>query len=116
MANIKREGNLIELDGRVRIEHGPTLVKATATKELLDNSVTAEHYQPGAFDALAKPIVLGEEMHYLDLVGRAQGTEGSTSWYVYQLEDLTEAELKKAGHRQGEGGTRGPRHLAREGS
>jgi hypothetical protein len=97
MANIQREGNLITLDGRVRIEAGPTLNKATATKELLDNTVTAEHYQPEAFDAMGKPIVLGEEMHYLDWVGHTQGTEGSTSWYVYRLEDLTTAELKERG-------------------
>jgi hypothetical protein len=94
MANIVRDGSMITLDDKVRIEPGPALKKATATEELLDNSSTAEHYLPDKFDALSKPIVLGEEMHYLDWVGHTQGVEGSSCWYVYHLEDLAPAELK----------------------
>lgn len=110
MLHIQREGSLITLDGRVRIEPGPALKKATATKELLDNSITAPHYAlerevevrgelltvPG-IDAMGDPIALGKPIQYLDWVGHSMGTEGATSWYVYRMEDLTAAELKVRG-------------------
>lgn len=95
MADIRREGTLIEIDGKVRIEPGPVLLQAKATEELLDNAVTAEHYQPGAFDALSKPIELGKTMSYLDWNGHKAGTEGATAFYVYQLDKLTAEELKE---------------------
>jgi hypothetical protein len=97
MANIVRDGNMITLDGKVRVEPGPVLKKASVTDELLDNTVTADHYQIGKLDAKGDPIEPGGEMHYLDWVGHGQGAEGSTCFYVYRLEDLTAAELKERG-------------------
>lgn len=96
MADIRREGTLIEIDGKVRIEPGPVLVQAKATEELLDDTLTAEHYREGAYDAMAKPIELGKPMHYLDWNGHKAGTDGSTCFYVYQLDKLTAEELEEA--------------------
>jgi len=75
---MKRE--FIEIGSTIRVENGPARKTATATKELLDNRVTAEHYQVGAFDAMGKRIVLGESMIYLDYYGE-------WVWYIYQLKD-----------------------------
>lgn len=61
----KIRNDLFELDGK-RIERGPRLMKATATKALLENSVTADHYQVGLRDAMGTPIALGEQMNYFD--------------------------------------------------
>jgi hypothetical protein len=97
MATIVREGEMVTLDGRVRVEPGPVLKKGIATPELLDDAVTAAHYQEAKLDAKARPIEQGKEMHYLDWVGHTQGAEGSTCWYVYRLEDLTAAEIKARG-------------------
>lgn len=75
---VERFGDLVEIDGKFRIEKGPRTVVAVATKELLDNNVTAGHYQVGAPDALNKEIKLGEQMTYRDWKGEF--------WYhVYAL-------------------------------
>lgn len=57
---------MLEFKGKVRIEEGPAKLTAIATPELLDDAVTLSHYAVGKPDALNKPIVLGEEMTYLD--------------------------------------------------
>jgi len=57
---------LVQINDNIRIESGPLRKKAKATKELLKNSVTAGHYKEGAIDSLNKPIVLGEDMDYID--------------------------------------------------
>lgn len=41
-----KEGGIVEIDGRVRIEPGPRVLTAVATLELLDDAVTARHYRP----------------------------------------------------------------------
>ena len=75
---MKRE--MIEIGSAIRVENGPARKVAVATEELLDDKVTASHYQVGAFDAMGKRIVLGEPMTYLDYFGE-------WVWYVYQLKD-----------------------------
>lgn len=88
-----RQGNILQIGKTIRIESGPVLRKAEATAKLLGNDVTADHYVEGAFDALAVPIKLGEDMHYLDWLGHSEGVDGATGWYVYQHQPLTKAEL-----------------------
>jgi hypothetical protein len=73
---MKRE--MIEIGSTIRVENGPAQKVAVATKELLDNAVTASHYQVGAFDSMGKRIVLGESMTYLDYLAE-------DVWYIYQL-------------------------------
>jgi hypothetical protein len=75
---MKRE--LIEIGSTIRVENGPARKTAVATPELLDDKMTASHYQVGAFDAMGKRIVLGESMTYLDY-------RGKWVWYIYQLKD-----------------------------
>jgi hypothetical protein len=53
MADVKRDGDLITIGDRVRIEAGPALVHSTATAELLSDAATASHYAVGQRDALA---------------------------------------------------------------
>lgn len=107
--DIKRvgDGDVIEIDGKFRIEKGPKRLKAVATAELLDDEVTAAHYhaprkvkktvkQDGkdvvvevtevAVDALGKPIELGKEMNYIDWKNRRT----NFTYYVYQLKDVEE--------------------------
>jgi|WetSurMetagenome_2_1015567.scaffolds.fasta_scaffold199714_1 hypothetical protein len=69
---------LIQMTTTIRVESGPQRVCGIASKELLDNAVTAPHYAEGKRDALGKEIVLGEEMTYLDYYARCV-------WYVYTL-------------------------------
>lgn len=80
---------LVQVSPRVRVEPGPVRRTAVATEELLSDAVTARHYKPtpkdpetgdfvrdkkggfiGPRDAAGKPIVLGEEMTYLDWRGK----------------------------------------------
>ena len=56
------EHELIVIGKTIRVESGPARKTAIATKELLDDKVTAEHYKVGALDAGAegqppRPIV-----------------------------------------------------------
>ena len=55
-----------EVPGIVRVEMAKPYRTVVATEDLLDDKVTAEHYRVGTFDALGKPIVLGEDMTYVD--------------------------------------------------
>lgn len=64
-------------DDSIRIEAGPARKRAVATKELLDDAVTATHYKVGLPDAMGKPIVLGEEFDYVDWRADA------LAWNVY---------------------------------
>ena len=102
-----REGNILQIGDKFRIEPGPRRCVAVATEELLDNSVTAPHYallvddtpdgeppRPGV-DAAGEPIELGKEMTYLDWNGAASGRTDSIVFYVYELGDMTEAEVKE---------------------
>ncbi len=88
--DIKRlgDGDVIDIDGKFRIEKGPLRKKAIATKELLDDEVTAAHYKVGAPDSLGKPIVLGQEMNYIDWKNRR--TE--FTFTVYQLKDVEQVD------------------------
>lgn len=116
MPTATREGNILQIGDTIRIESGPVLRRAEATRELLDDAVTASHYtvprtataeeiadpavltvdgMATAFDALGQPIKLGEEMAYLDWLGHNDGTEGATGFYVYQLDEMTSAERKE---------------------
>jgi hypothetical protein len=72
------KSEMIEIGSTIRVENGPARKTAIATKELLDDKVTASHYQVGAFDAMGNRIVLGEPMTYLDY-------RGELVWYIYQL-------------------------------
>lgn len=74
-------GQIIEIGKTIRIEDGPPRKTAIATAEILDNKITAKHYQKGRIDAMGKPILLGEEMTFLDYYGEHV-------FYVYSLEDV----------------------------
>lgn len=118
--DIVKHGDITELDGRVRVEPLPRLIKATATPELLDNSVTADHYQPPRpasgdeiaspavltndegerlfLDAKGKGIELGKPFQYLDWYGHADpDNDHATVWGLYRYEPLSAAELKERG-------------------
>jgi len=71
----------IKISETIVIESGPAKKKAIATEELLSDAVTAGHYKVGGRDAMNKPIVLGEEMTYLDWLG-------AWVWYVYQEREV----------------------------
>lgn len=71
----------IRVTPTLRVESGPKRIEAVATKELLDDAVTAHHYHVGGKDAMGKTIVIGEPMTYLDYYGEE-------TWYLYQLEDV----------------------------
>jgi hypothetical protein len=72
---MKRE--MIEIGSTIRVENGPARKMAIATKELLDDKVTAGHYQEGKYDALGERIWLGKAMTYLDYYG-------PWVWYIYK--------------------------------
>lgn len=110
MVEIKRlvgkdgAGNIVQVGDKVRIEPGPVRKKAVATKELLDDGVTAAHYHEPrqepildgagkptgemktvvAIDALSNPIKLGQEMDYIDWKAKAR------VFYIYVLEEVKE--------------------------
>ncbi len=71
-------GKIIEIGDTIRIEDGPPRKKTIATAEVLDDKITAKHYQKGRSDAMGKPIVIGEEMTYLDYYG-------NHVFYIYVL-------------------------------
>lgn len=77
-------GGSFEIGPSIRGEFGPPLKEAVATEALLDNTVTASHYQVGAPDALGSPIALGRPMSYLDWTARS-----SWGWYIYRFQDGT---------------------------
>jgi hypothetical protein len=74
--------DLIEIDGKVRVERGPKTIVAVASEELLSDAVTASHYQVGRPDVMGKPIVIGEEMTYHDWLGFHGG---GGVFYLYLL-------------------------------
>jgi len=116
MADVNRDGNIINVGDNYRIEPGPALVKAVATEELLNNANTAEHYHAPierpdggttfAKDSFGQPIIVGEEFHYLDHGGTE--AEGKTVYYVYKKTpvNFTDEFLK--------GGERNPYYVAPE--
>lgn len=53
----------------VRIDAGPRRRVEIATEVLLDNAVTAGHYQVGSLDSLGQPIELGKPMNFIDWKG-----------------------------------------------
>jgi len=57
---------IVEISKTVRIEDHPPRKRAKATEELLDNRVTAKHYQVGAPDSMGMKIELGKQMDYID--------------------------------------------------
>lgn len=69
-----------EIGTTIRVEDGPARRTAVATKELLDDAVTANHYQVGEKDAMGKVIALGEPMTYLDY-------RGEWVWYIYKFDE-----------------------------
>lgn len=115
MANFTRNGSLIQIGdddtiGSKRIEPGPVKKTAKATKELLSNDVTADHYFAGqrqigedadgnpimhtGVDADGRTIEEGAEINYLDWLGHQRGEEGCSCFYLYQLRERTAAEKK----------------------
>ncbi len=74
-------GKIIEIGNTIRIEDGPARRKTIATAEVLDNRITAKHYQEGKSDAMGKKIVLGEDMTYLDYYG-------NRVFYIYGLGEV----------------------------
>jgi hypothetical protein len=91
---VEINSNLIEFDGKYRIEMGPPRKVAVATEELLSNELTAEHYQVGAKDALGKEIVLGEEMTYVDW-------HGPRVWWVFELQEAPAELCEERGWSEG---------------
>lgn len=98
---------LIEISDTIRIEDAPPRKQAVATKELLDNAVTAKHYQgprkatkeeiddPNVMtkgterffpDSFGKPIELGKPMDYIDWKCAPE----ARVWNVYQLQTFDE--------------------------
>lgn len=98
---------MIQVSDTVRVETSPRRKRAVATKELLDDAVTAKHYraprkatreeianpnvrtigdQVVSIDAMGKPIKLGEEMDYIDWKAPAD----NHTWNVYQEQDVPE--------------------------
>jgi hypothetical protein len=95
MLEVTRKGDMIVLgDDAVRIEEGHVLKTATATKELLDNSATAPHYQIGRLDALGNTITEGQEFTYVDYGGTdgEAPAEGTREFKVYKRRELTPEE------------------------
>tara|TARA_Y100001951_G_scaffold102557_1_gene109413 strand:- start:454 stop:891 length:438 start_codon:yes stop_codon:yes gene_type:complete len=82
----ERDGNIIRIEDKsaVRIEPGPRRKREKVTEKLLDDAVTAKHYQVGAKDALGKKITIGETMDYLDWRNR----ESDPVFYVYRKTDV----------------------------
>ena len=74
-------GKIIEIGKTIRIEDGPPRKKTIATAEVLDDKITAKHYQKGKLDAMGKPIILGQEMTYLDYYGKHV-------FYIYVLGEV----------------------------
>lgn len=112
MPEIIRSGTLISIGDSIRIEPGPRKLVAPATAELLGD-VTADHYQGPReatpeeiadprtltqdgkryfLDAVGNPIIVGEDMTYLDWVGFKDGKAESTHWYLYQHVDRDDPE------------------------
>lgn len=79
--NVVQEGNRFKVGTNVIVDVGPPRKVATATVELLDDAVTADHYQVGRLDANSKVIALGEPMTYIDW-------KGSHGFYVYVWKDV----------------------------
>jgi hypothetical protein len=71
---------LIEIGTMVRVENGPARKTAVANEALLDDRMTATHYQVGRPDAMGKIIELGKEITYLDY-------RGEWVWYIYQRDE-----------------------------
>lgn len=76
---MKRE--LIQVTPTVRVECGPVRRATIATEEVLDDRMTARHYQEARPDAMGKPIEIGEPMTYLDY-------RGPWGWHVYQVQPV----------------------------
>lgn len=75
---VKINDRMFEVDGKVRIEQGPALRSAIATKEMLANDRTAPRYFVGGYDRDGKVIVEGESFRYLDYLA-------PHGWYVSKL-------------------------------
>lgn len=78
-----KEPTFEQVGERHRVERGPRVLEAVATPELLDNEVTASHYQVGRFDAVGKRIKLGEKMTYADWKNRE-----AYVWKIYELQTV----------------------------
>ena len=81
------DGNLIEIDNKVRVEAGPVRKRAVATEALLSDDVTSAHYKVGSPDALNKIIELGQPMDYIDWKSPAR------VFYVYQLDEVEKIKM-----------------------
>ena len=92
--NFTRNGNLVEIDGKFRVEAGPGVMQGVATVKLLDDNVTADHYAVGRFDRLGEEIEIGKTMDYYDWNGFQR--DGVSAFHAYALGDKTEAELEDA--------------------
>lgn len=72
----------ISIGENVRVEQGPKLVTEIATRECIDDTRTAAHYQFGRLDALGNEIVEGQEFTYLAWGGSENAP--IKVWYVYE--------------------------------
>lgn len=81
MSYVRKGEMLVFGDDEIRVERGAKLKTGKATKELLSNDATAEHYQLGGPDAYGYPIREGEDFEYLDFGGAK--AEGDFHYYVY---------------------------------
>ena len=63
---VRLSDTITEIDKCIRVEPGPMRKKGLATDKLLDNDVTASHYQVGNFDSMGQVIEHGKEMEYID--------------------------------------------------
>lgn len=86
----RKSETIVEIDGVVRLEQGPIRRREIATEEILDNAVTARHYQVGLPDALGKPIVIGESFDFIDWKSREK------VWYVYSLDSSSGKWIREA--------------------
>lgn len=79
--------NLIigEVDGKQvwAVELGPQIVRKKMTVEVLDNDVTAMHYQPGLRDAVGNVIKVGEVSTIVDWKQKFS----KRHWKIYSIGD-----------------------------
>lgn len=101
--NFTRQGDLVEIDNKVRIEPGPRLVTLSVTPELhaqlLAEVIAAAPTLDGSseivlHDAKANPIVVGGKMQRNDWDAYRAGEDGSKVFYLYVLRDREEDEAE----------------------
>ena len=77
-----------EIPGIVRVEKAKPYRTAMATEALLQNDRTATHYQVGKPDSFAKPIVLGEEMTFVEWHKPEDFVWRVYEWHLDERDDI----------------------------